>query len=271
LSKRYIYKSRCSPVYSYISNNPNIKDYHNDYPKFPIDDEIYNTLLKEDIPVRLAEHIANLLVRDPLVIFENKIEIEDKTDRSHFEGFNSTNWNALRFKPPRLEDNDSCFKVEVRPSDLQLTPFENAATMTFTLLYSRIVFMYQANFIIPISLVDENFARAHLNDAFENQKFWWRVNGIKSTKKFDNSEPCQKMNIITDDINLSKEDDMKYYKELYLEEIICGSNEYNYPGLLGLMYEYIDDVYKNETERIILYRHLKFIELRAKGKIVVIN
>jgi glutamate--cysteine ligase catalytic subunit len=265
-SDRYIYKSRCAPVYSYISNHPLVKDYHNDYPRMPVDKEILETLIKEDIPLRLAEHLANLLVRDPLVIFDKNIKTEDKNDRSHFENFNSTNWNSLRFKPPRSEDNDSCFKVEVRPSDLQLTPFENAAIMTFTLLYSRLIFVYKANFIIPISLVDENFHRAHLINAFETQKFYWRVNGVSKTKisEINGTETCNKLTMENCE-DVSKEEDMLNVKELYLYEILCGSSEYNYPGILGMMYDYVDKMFDNDIERKILYRHLKLVELRTKG------
>jgi hypothetical protein len=132
--------------------------------------------------------------------------------------------------------------------------------------------MYHTNFIIPISLVDENFHRAHFNNAFETQKFWWRVNGITSHHKVENSEPCSKMNIQYENINITKEEDMKNnIKELYLYEILCGSSEYEYPGLLVLMYDYIHNVYKNEAEKIILYRHLKLIELRTKGMFILIE
>jgi glutamate--cysteine ligase catalytic subunit len=233
----------------------------------PINQEYLKKLRDNDIPPRLSVHLANLLVRDPLVIFEKKIYVDDKTDRSHFEGFNSTNWNSLRFKPPRPEDNDSCFKVEVRPSDLQLTPFENAAILTFTYIYSKIVFRYGGNFIIPITLVDQNFERGYKTDAYVKEKFWWKVNGIEKDWK-----NYQLKNITETHCYESKEygkkvptyeEDIKNIKELTLEEIICGCDDYI--GLLPLMYEYIEDVYNKEEEKKIMYKHLKFIEMRAKG------
>ncbi len=264
----YVYKSRYSPVYSYISENENIQDYHNDYPKMPINEEHLKKLRDHEVPPRLSVHLANLLVRDPLVIFEKKIYIEDKNDRSHFEGFNSTNWNSLRFKPPRVEDNDSCFKVEVRPSDLQLTPFENSAILTFTYIYSKIVFRYGGNFIIPITKVDENFERGYKNDAIIKEKFWWRVNGIESDWKEHQTKTitethCYDAKQVVKGIP-TKEEDLENIKELTLEEILCGCGDYI--GLLPMMYQYIDDVYsKVEENKKILIKHLEFIEKRVKG------
>ena len=176
-SSKYIYKSRYSPVYSYISSHEYVQDYHNDYPKMPIDKKIHQTLIDNDFSERLATHFSNILVRDPLVIFDEKINTEDK-DPSPFENFNSTNWNSLRFKPPRKEDNDNCFKIEVRPCELQLTPFENAAILTFCLVYSQIIMKKDVNFVIPITKVDRNFDKAHEANACENQLFSFRIGKI---------------------------------------------------------------------------------------------
>jgi glutamate--cysteine ligase catalytic subunit len=44
----------------------------------------------------------------------------------------------------------------------------------------------KANFYIPISLVDENFKRANLNNAATEQKFYTRTN------VFDNGKPIIK-------------------------------------------------------------------------------
>ena len=46
-SGKYIYKSRFGPSYSYISESKIIQEFHNDYPKFPINEEYYKTLISE--------------------------------------------------------------------------------------------------------------------------------------------------------------------------------------------------------------------------------
>ena len=73
-SSKYIYKSRYSPAYSYISENIYIQDYHNDYPKMPINKEYLEKMLECGVPKRLSEHFCNLLVRDPLVYFLKKLK-----------------------------------------------------------------------------------------------------------------------------------------------------------------------------------------------------
>ena len=78
---------------------------------------------------------------------------------SHVETINSSNWNSLRLKLPRSSDNDTCFKIEVRPCDLQLTLYENTSMITFILAIYGFIMRYDVNFIITISMVDENFNR----------------------------------------------------------------------------------------------------------------
>ena len=54
-------------------------------------------------------HIAHLFTRDPLVMFEGRIqELDDTTEVEHFENIQSTNWQTVRWKPPppRVHPND---------------------------------------------------------------------------------------------------------------------------------------------------------------------
>jgi glutamate--cysteine ligase catalytic subunit len=269
MSSRYIHKSRYSPVYSYLSENVYVQDFHNDYPKFPINEEYYKILKEAGVPERLTMHFCNLLVRDPLVVFSKKIYIEDPNDKSHFENFNSTNWNSLRFKPPRIEDGDTCFKVEVRPCDLQITPFENLSIIHLIIIISRIIINYDSNFIIPISKVDENMERAGKINCIEEQKFWWRVNGIHKNKKNDVSKfawlaPHEEV----DQNYLDKEADAKNVKELSIKEILLGSIEHDYPGVLSLCYEYLSEFFQeNNEEKEKILKSFKHTELKAKGEV----
>ena len=271
-SPKYIYKSRYSPVYSYISNHEYVQDFHNDYPKMPIDKNIYQTLLENDFSERLAMHFSNLLVRDPLVIFDEKINLQEK-DVSHFENFNSTNWNSLRFKPPRKEDNDNCFKIEIRPCELQLTAFENASMMTFCLIFSQLVLKKDVNFIIPITKVDENFERAHDSNAFENQLFSFRIDGLRNYKK--ESKLCEN-NYLSHGNTLQKDyfdevGNSENIRELTLKQIFCGTEEHQYEGLLNVMHEFVEERILIPEVKEIIKTHLNFIESRVKGKRLYFN
>lgn len=267
-SPKYIYKSRYSPVYSYISSHEYIQDFHNDYPKMPIDKKIHQTLLDNDFSERLATHFSNVLIRDPLVIFDEKVNLQPG-DISHFENFNSTNWNSLRFKPPRSQDNDNCFKIEVRPCELQLTPFENAAMMTFCIIYSQMILKKDVNFVIPITKVDRNFEKAHIANAYENQLFSFRVDGLrnysKESKLYDNNY-LSHGNSLQKDIS-DEVLDAENIKEMKLEQIFLGSEEHQYEGLLNVMYDYVEESILKPEVKEVTKMHLNFIENRVKGEI----
>ena len=86
-------------------------------------------------------------------------------ENAHFENIQSTNWNALRFKNPPTMDTDIGWRVEFRPMDILLTDYENAAMTVITGMIANIVTAFDLDFILPISLVDENMNRAHARDA----------------------------------------------------------------------------------------------------------
>ena len=270
-SEKYIYKSRYSNVYSYISCNPYIQDHHNEYPKMPIDKEYYKKLTDKGFNTRFAEYICNLFVREPMIVFEKKIEVEKKEDPTHFISFMSTNWNSIRFKPPLENDKDKFYKLEIRPCDLQFSPFENAAITTFIILYSRILRNYDINFIIPMSMNDTNFEKAHFNNAASKEKFFWRVNGI--TKEYEKwgkyvrkGSFCNSAYKVPEGYE-SKEKDLESIKELTVDEILNGNEEYGYVGLLKIMKFFVINRYKEHQHELLL-GHLDFLSDRAKGKLL---
>ena len=265
-SQNYIEKSRYGPVYSYISDSKYSYDFNNDYRKFPINKDYYNKLIQNGISPKLSEHFCNLLVRDPLVIFSEKINIDDKNDMSHFENINSTNWNALRFKLPRSSDGDTCFKIEIRTLDLQISPYENTSMICMILLtYALILCSNEINFIIPISKVDENFKRAYKKDAINKEKFWWRIDCFKDEKLLEiNCINCVRFRKeFKRDENLTYEKDQNNIKELTINEIFNGCEKYNYPGLIVYFKKIMNFMFKTNN----MNNYIDFIEKRAKGEI----
>ena len=53
------------------------------------------TNLDAGIDAKLAKHVAHLFVRDPLVIYSERIHIPDSTSTDHFENIQSTNWQVV--------------------------------------------------------------------------------------------------------------------------------------------------------------------------------
>lgn len=100
----------------------------------------------------LAKHIAHLFIRDPLVVFSERVDQDDETSMDHFENIQSTNWQTMRFKPPPV-DSPIGWRVEFRSMEVQLTDFENAAYSVFIVLLTRAILSFNLNFYMPISKV----------------------------------------------------------------------------------------------------------------------
>lgn len=114
-----------------------------------------------------------MFVRDPVILFQETLHLDDTKDTNHFENINSTNWQSMRFKPPPVKSNIG-WRVEFRPTEvrlnnqkrffneifsfliqLQMTDFENAAFVTFIVLLTRAIMTYNLNLLLPISLVSK--------------------------------------------------------------------------------------------------------------------
>ena len=55
--------------------------------------------------------------------------------------------------------------------EVQTTDFENAAYTCLAVLLSRVILSFDLSLYMPLSLVDENFRRAHGRDAVRTQRF----------------------------------------------------------------------------------------------------
>ena len=126
--ERTLPKSRYESISSYICNCKGGDDPTASTDRFndidcPIDEASYATLVAAGIDARLARHVAHLFVRDPLVIYSERIHIPDSTATDHFENIQSTNWQTVRWKPPPVNSNSNIgWRVEFRSMEVQLTP-----------------------------------------------------------------------------------------------------------------------------------------------------
>lgn len=159
---------------------PSINHYKPKYNDIPLvyDKKIYEKLMNNGVDDLLAKHIAHLFIRDPIVIFNELLNQDDKKSMDHFENIQSTNWQTLRFKPPPC-NSDIGWRVEFRSMEIQLTDFANAAFSIFIVLLTRTILAFNLNFYIPLSKVDENMKTAQVRDAARTKKFWFRKNIIR--------------------------------------------------------------------------------------------
>jgi glutamate--cysteine ligase catalytic subunit len=92
-----IEKSRYDSIDSYLSEASKARNY-SDIP-LVMDEDVLKTLISNGIDELLARHIAHLFIRDPLVIYREKLTMDNKTHSDHFEVFISCVKNSRIFNP----------------------------------------------------------------------------------------------------------------------------------------------------------------------------
>ena len=210
----------------------------NDVP-LEMNERVRQRLLESGVDALLAEHMAHLFVRDPLVIFSENINLDDTRSMDHFENIQSTNWQTMRFKPPP-HGGHTGWRVEFRPMEIQLTDFENAAFCIFLTLLSRVIMTMPVDFGMPISLVDVNMQRAQRRNAIQTQRFHFRSSRHTSQTQ-----------------------------EYTLADIFHGNaGDDTMPGLLPLVHSYLDSLNMSETERQRLNRYLDLVAMRVDGRLM---
>ena len=283
-----------------------ILNQYNDLP-VPVDQDSYEMLRKAGIDPALSQHIAHLFIRDPLVVFDGAVEeVDDETQTEHFESIQSTNWQSVRWKPPppRNDPNDPHigWRVEFRSMEMQLTDFENSAFTVFIVLLTRVILTFDLNLYIPLSRVDANMQRAHSRNASHRGKFYFRRHlapleegddgyGVKYSSMFSEvmSEPSSDSDVPLkrsasgrqledlDSNGVSEQrkkapfapgrDEENSYEEMTMKEIMTGKGDY-FPGLIPLVFAYLDYIKCDSVTLKRVTEYLDFIEKRATGELL---
>ena len=227
-----------SSINCYLSDN--CQKYNDD--EVVINPEIYKMLTANGIDKNLSLHVSNLLFRDPLVVFKEKLKAEP--DFEHFEQFNSTNWNSMRLKPPTTTGSANIgWRVEFRPTELQFTDFQNAAFLSFIMLLTRAILHFKLNMAIPITKLDENIQTAQKRGACLNGKFYFRTNVFDTKSNIDE------------------------YSNLTINEIINGNDMF--PGLLKIVKSYLATLTNVDLKtRRNIDHYLQLFKQRANGSLM---
>ncbi|TFK54486.1 glutamate-cysteine ligase catalytic subunit [Heliocybe sulcata] len=294
-NERRIPKSRYDSVSLYISDDWINRPEYNDI-LAPINEKVFHRLRDHGIDDALAKHISHLFIRDPLVIFSEMIDLDDAESNDHFENIQSTNWQTVRFKPPPV-DSAIGWRVEFRSMEVQLTDFENAAFAVFFVLLTRAILHFSLNLYVPISKVDENMQRAQKRDAVHLQRFYFRRNVFPATMNGSASSPTSSGSTSpvegapngTNGINRQahvKDKKLKNcyprmpqsdtqtsfgpvdeeYEEMTIDEIMNGKG-LNFPGLLGLVYAYLETLDIDEQSRNKIEDYLNLIRGRSNSSL----
>jgi len=246
-NKMKISKSRYDSVDCFISTELSCKPEFNDI-KLEYDQDIYLQLKNSGVDELLSRHLAHLFIRDPLVIYEHRIELDDSKHNDHFENIQSTNWQTARFKPPP-PGSSMGWRVECRPMELQSNDFANAAFAVLVLLLTRLFTCFDCNFYIPLSKIDENMKRAHKMNAINTEKFYFR----NAISRSPDSQKCLL------DSN---------YSEFTINEIFNGNPQRNFIGIVPMIRVYLETLSISEQADTKIQDYLNFISRRASGELI---
>ncbi|XP_078471986.1 glutamate--cysteine ligase catalytic subunit-like [Lampetra planeri] len=246
-SKWRIPKSRFDSIDSFLS--PGGAQF-NDL-ELPKDEDVHLQLLDAGIDPLLAQHFAHLFIRDPLVLFCEKIHADDDENEAyHFECIQSTNWQTLRFKPPPPNTNIG-WRVEFRPMDVQLTDFENAAYVVFVVLLTRVILSYGLNFLVPLSKVDQNIRKAQKRNAVLEEMFYFRkdIQAEVDAPPADDTESEDEVGIL-----------------MSIDTIINGKVGV-FQGLIPIVNSFLEDMEVDVETRCTISHYMELISKRASGEL----
>ncbi|KAH0287279.1 GCS-domain-containing protein [Aureobasidium namibiae CBS 147.97] len=260
-SRWQIPKSRYASNSTYIAQDPRLRKEYFD-PNLVVDPEMKQKLVDGGMDDLLATHFAHLFIRDPIVVFNEDLQELDLNKVDHFENLQSTNWQHMRFKPPP-PGNDIGWRVEVRPMEIQITDFENAAFSVFVVLITRAILSFDLNFYIPIQKTTENMETAHLRNAVTEQKFWFRKNPFPAMRqpRSGTSTPTQFSRPPSPSSPVEDE-----YELMTVDQIMNGKSD-GFPGLIPLVERYLSSINVDVEIRCEMARYLKLIRQRATGEL----
>ncbi|XP_041108065.1 glutamate--cysteine ligase catalytic subunit-like isoform X2 [Polyodon spathula] len=252
-NKYRISKSRYDSIDSYLSS---CGEKYNDI-ELTIDEDINKQLLDAGVDRLLAQHVAHLFIRDPLLVLEETVHQDDENESEHFENIQSTNWQTMRFKPPP-PNSDIGWRVEFRPMDVQLTDFENSAYAVFVVLLTRVILSYKLNFLIPLSKVDENMKVAQRRNAVLQGMFYFRKDIFKGCNAAADTCASSEKGL---------DNDNEKFALMSIDTLINGK-EGVFHGLIPILNCYLENMEVDVETRCTILNYFKLIKKRASGELM---
>uniref|UniRef100_A0A915HQN0 Glutamate--cysteine ligase n=1 Tax=Romanomermis culicivorax TaxID=13658 RepID=A0A915HQN0_ROMCU len=168
------------------------------------------------------------------------------------------------------------WRVEFRPTEVQLTDFENAAYVCFVVLLTRVIVSFRLTFLIPISKVGENMNRAQIRDAVNKGRFYFRrtlttcdsppeVHKTCGSKSDDPLLPPSTENSPTKTAT-SEKSASEDIIEMTIDEIVNGKPPH-FPGLAPLIQQYLDSAEVDVDTRCTIEQYIRFVQARASGRV----
>ncbi|KAI9503935.1 glutamate-cysteine ligase-domain-containing protein [Coemansia spiralis] len=295
-AKGTLLKSRFGSIDTYLgpsqgSNDLAFQPEFNDC-QYTYDSSSYWKMKESGVDHLLAQHVAHLFTRDIHFASERMLKVKGNGDsksqnvdgQEHFKRFLGCNRQNVCLYPPNTRAG-SGWEVELMSLEVQLTDEENAAFLTFVVLLSRVIISYRLNLYLPISLMDQNMARAQNINAVKEQLFYFRRDlfggrdsasassgrilrpGSGSNWHTTHSHDAgSDRSAVRRHIGSSSPDTAEYI-ELTIDEILNGSPRFKVTGILNIILTYLSTMrleYDVEQE---LRRQLWLVRKRANGKL----
>ena len=87
-------------------------------------------------------------------------------------------------------------------------------------MIANLINTFDMDFVLPISLVDENMKRAHLRDALTEVKFWWKIPTPEQVKSGFTVSEIEKTEFLKSNTKTTVKSgigaELGRYKELYI-------------------------------------------------------
>jgi len=110
-----------------------------------------------------------------------------------------------------------------------------------------VLLYFRLNLYVPLSKVDENMATAHTRDAVLTERFWFRKHMADVEADTAGTEEPE-------------------YELMTISEILTGKGAH-FPGLLPLVFAYLDSIGCDTATRDTVRRYAKLLEKRATGQV----
>ncbi|CAL5985550.1 Glutamate-cysteine_ligase [Hexamita inflata] len=212
----------------------------------------YEHLINSGIDHLLAQHVSGLFARFPLVVYEHYNEVNDSESTAHFDQFQTTNWQICRWKPPV----NGGWKVEFRPMEMQASPKDNAALISFIYLLTRAIRAFDLDLYVNQTQIHQDLELAQQCCAAQTHKFTVHANpfgnkqkvGMDLTRESEGHCDCKKLQysemkkVILEFRSKARQKfvitSQKQYILLTGQEMIKGNDEY--PGLIPIIKYYLE-------------------------------
>lgn len=127
----------------------------------------------------LARHFACILSRDPYAS-RHSLETADMSVSLVLDGVLAHVWQPVRLKPPSNEQTG--WRVEFRPMEVQLTDFENAAFCVFVVLAAKLIVEKQLNLYVPLDQIDTSMKNASRQGAVVEEDYVFRCTSVSESE-----------------------------------------------------------------------------------------